>query len=383
MEEAEFEKLSKGTILSGRYEIIGEIGEGGFAVVYEGTDVELGRLIAIKVLNIASFSHDPSAKANVVERFRREGKTAARINHPNAVAIYDFGETPDGWPFIVMERLTGYDLDVEIDEHGTLSPERAVRLFAPCLEALGKAHELGVVHKDLKPGNLFLCDPRTEEERLVILDFGVARINSGEDASRLTTDGQILGTPQYMAPEYIESQTAGPTLDVYQMGLILTESLTGTPVVNEENMVTCLILHTTGQLRIASEVLEGSLGEVIETATALKHTDRYANGYDFQSALLEVHPTGDALEMPSDGRQAVLAKTEIVPREKKSEAPIPAAVPGKKTGLSEKAGGSENQSKPSVSGFDFKKLGIIAGVILAALFFGVVGIVALYLVFKS
>ncbi len=315
-DEPPITRLTPGTVLAGRYEITGDLGEGGFAVVYRGRDLEIDREIAVKVLNLSSFAHDKATLKTVVERFRREARTAARIHHSNAVTIFDFGDTPDGSPFIVMELLEGYDLDVELAQHGPMSIARSVRLFIPALEALGKAHKLGIVHKDLKPSNLFLTHPRTDEERMIILDFGVARVNSGDDAGRLTTDGQVLGTPQYMAPEYIESQTAQPTLDVYQMGLILAEAIIGKPIVNEDNMVTCLIIHTTGKLEIPVELLNSPVGEIIGKATRKDHTKRFTDGNDFRNALMALNlgaappPRPGNPTTPPD--RADVARTEVV-----------------------------------------------------------------------
>lgn len=287
-ESEDFSKLPVGALIAGRYEILGEVGEGGFAVVYKGLDIEIDREVAIKVLDLESFRADHEAYDNVLKRFRREARTSARIQHPNAVTIYDFGETEQGWPFIAMELLKGHDLEEELARHGAVTLERAVRLFIPCLEALGKAHERGIVHKDLKPSNLFIADVGTEQERLVILDFGVARLNSGDDTAKLTSAGQVLGTPQYMAPEYIESQTATPALDVYQMGLILAEAVSGTALVDEDNMVTCLILHTTGGFTVPTEVVHSPLGPVIAHALQKDHLARYEDGHAFRSALIDL-----------------------------------------------------------------------------------------------
>ena len=282
-------KLPVGTLLSGRYEITGDLGEGGFAVVYRGRDVEIEREIAIKVLNLSNFKQDLAAYENVLARFRREARTSARIQHPNAVTIYDFGETEQGSPFIVMELLHGHDLEVELATAGALGIERALKLFIPTLEALGKAHTMGIVHKDLKPSNLFIADAGTNQERMVILDFGVARINTGDDSAKLTTAGQVLGTPQYMAPEYIESQLATPALDVYQMGLIIAEAISGKTLVDEENMVTCLIKHTTGNFEVPVEVVNSPLGPVIATSLSKDHTERFDDGQVFRQALIDLN----------------------------------------------------------------------------------------------
>ncbi|MEO1268854.1 MAG: serine/threonine-protein kinase [Myxococcota bacterium] len=267
-------RLEPGTLIKDRYRIDGFLGAGGFADVYRGEDTLIGRHVAIKILNIFASGASPEAQETTLKRFQQEAKAAALIKHPNAVTIYDFGSTDTGDPFMAMDLLNGHDLDHELEANGAMAPQRAAHLMLRCLEALAEAHRSGIVHKDLKPSNLFLTDPGEEYEQLVILDFGIAGITKGPDARRLTQAGQVLGTPQYMAPEYIEYQTIGPALDVYQMGLILAEMLTGDMVVDGSDLVTTIMTHTTGNLNIPPEVRSGPLGEVIMASLARKPEDR-------------------------------------------------------------------------------------------------------------
>ena len=276
-------RLPAGTILEDRYEITGFLGSGGFAQVYRGRQLTIDRPVAIKILQARDGIDDQDA---FEERFLREAQTAAQIRHSNVVTIYDYGVTGHQ-PYIVMELLEGHDLNAELKRGEPLSAHRALRLFIDCLDALGDGHKQGIVHKDLKPANLYINDPGTRREALKILDFGIARLGQ---KSHLTSTGQLMGTPKYYAPEYIKTQTVSPALDVYQMGLILVESFTRRPVVDVDDPYVCLMYHSTGNLEIPESLMRGPLGPVIVKALALEHTERYADAHEFRDALEGIDP---------------------------------------------------------------------------------------------
>lgn len=283
-----------GAVVNDRYELTEQIGVGGFATVYRAMDRFIEREVAVKILNLAVLSLPEDTVDTVLKRFRREAKLAARIRHPCVVQIFDFGLLEDGAePYMVMELLEGHDLEEELNKNGLMEPERALPLFIECLEALGEAHDLGIVHKDLKPSNLFLTGDRKRRENLRIVDFGIAHI--GEDSgSRLTQTGYMLGTPQYMAPEYLHDQTISPPLDVYQMGLILVEVLTGRPVVDNQNPWTCALMHVSRDLIVPTSLMNSPLGPIIDRALAVDPNDRYPDGRAFAEALT----TLDASSLP-------------------------------------------------------------------------------------
>jgi serine/threonine protein kinase len=286
--------LEKGALLSGRYEITGFLGAGGFASVYLGFDTLIQREVAIKVLEILDKLPDPSQRQYLLERFYNEARLSARIRHDNIVNIYDMGVLGDGdRPFIVMERLHGHDLEHELIQHGPLAPARAVRLFARCLDALAAGHEQGIIHKDLKPSNLFLIEPNTERENVRVLDFGIARLIDSD--ARLTSTNQMIGTAQYLAPEYIHHKEVSPALDIYQMGLILAELLTGDPVVDESNPLACVVIHSKGQLQVPAAILQSPLGPIITRATAYKPIERYASARQMRQALEQALPLVEGL----------------------------------------------------------------------------------------
>lgn len=284
-EDAPLGELAPGTIVEGRYKILRVLGRGGFAVVYEVEHLRLDRLAALKVLDLHGSSRDV---AMFRERFEREAKLAARIEHPNVVKIYDYGFVEQNQqPYIAMELLRGHDLEVELERHGALDADRARRLFLPALSALGFAHEQGVVHKDLKPSNLFLCDAGTARERIVVLDYGIARVFDDE-GSKLTATNQFSGTPAYIAPEYIERHEVSPALDVYQMGLIISESLMGVAAIKADSTLGYLMAHCEGKQQLDEGLLRSPVGQVLSQALAVSPSQRYANAQVFADALAQL-----------------------------------------------------------------------------------------------
>ena len=320
--------LPEGLIIDDRYKILGIIGEGGFATVYYAHDLTIDREVAIKVMDLKKGVSD-----NYVKRFFREAKAAAKIHHNNVVAIYDFGHIEaTGQPFITMELLRGHTLNDELSKKGPLTPRRAFRLFRPVIEALSFGHQLGIIHKDLKPENLYIVDPDGPRETMKVLDFGVARLQS--EATKLTNDGQILGTPRYLAPEYIQSQAVSPAIDVYQMALIMSEALCGTPAVSGE-FYQVMMLHCSGQLRISPFLLEGEVGQVFMKALAVKPQERYADCEAFGQALDSIasyfESDEPAPKLPLD-TSAPIPVDPLIPK-----GPIP---------LKQNARGNQNEMNP-------------------------------------
>jgi CheY-like chemotaxis protein len=211
-----------GSVLGGRYRLESLIGGGSFGSVFRARHLELGRDVAVKVLG-TSAGTDPEALA----RFRREGASACRIQHPNVVAVLDFAVNAAGVAYLVMELLEGHSLEREIESHGHLIPRRAAEILVPVCSALAAAHAAGVVHRDIKPSNVFLHRVGREEVPK-ILDFGIAKI-AGETAlgRSITLDGSLLGTPAYMAPERFRRGPYGSASDVYSVGTVLYELLSG------------------------------------------------------------------------------------------------------------------------------------------------------------
>jgi serine/threonine-protein kinase len=298
--------VTVGQIVAERYEITKHLGTGGFAKVFKAFDRVIEREVAIKFLDLRTIHGSDQMIRTILERFRREAKLAAKIQHRNVVNIHDIGQLDDrGFrPFIVMELLNGYDLEDQLNEHGPFEPTRLLPLYVDCLDALGEAHEIGIVHKDLKPSNLFLSNPLERSEAIRIVDFGIAHIKGGGEGAteedegkepgrggRLTATGQILGTLQYLTPEYIAAQIVTPALDVYQMAMILVELLSGERVIKTDNPFECLRIHTFGLLELPEYLLDSSLGPVLRKGLAAEHEQRYQNAAEFADALSKVDPS--------------------------------------------------------------------------------------------
>jgi CheY-like chemotaxis protein len=215
-------QAAPGSVLGGRYRLDSLIGGGSFGTVFRARHLELERDVAVKVL-ATSAGTDPEGLA----RFRREGASACRVQHPNAVAVLDFGVNQGGVAYLVMELLVGHSLEKELEDKGRLSPVRCAGVVVPICSALAAAHAAGVVHRDIKPSNVFLHET-SQGEVPKILDFGIAKM-AGEAAigRSLTVDGSLLGTPAYMAPERFRRGPYGARSDIYSVGVMLYEMLAG------------------------------------------------------------------------------------------------------------------------------------------------------------
>ncbi len=202
-------------LLAGRYRILGMLGRGGMGTVYRVRDETLDEVVALKTLR-----HDWIRAPGALARFRREVKLARRVTHPNVARTFDIGEH-EGEPFLTMELIDGTSLGSELADVGRLPVERAVRIAVAIASALGAAHAVGVVHRDLKPDNVLLG----RDGRVVITDFGIARVETADDGA--TAAGALVGTPAYMSPEQVQALPADARSDLYALGLVLYEMLTG------------------------------------------------------------------------------------------------------------------------------------------------------------
>lgn len=210
-----------GNVLDGRYRLDSLIGEGGMGDVYRATHVHLDTEFAVKLLK-------PEFVANetAIKRFRLEAKAAGRIHHPNAVRVTDFGVTPERVVFLVMELVQGQSLRLMIRNEGTLEATRSVNIVRQVCAAVDAAHRGGVIHRDLKPDNI-LIEALTNAERVKVLDFGIAKLREAKTDTFLTQAGTIIGTPQYMSPEQCMGNPLDPRSDIYSIGVLLYEMLTG------------------------------------------------------------------------------------------------------------------------------------------------------------
>ncbi|MBK6424998.1 MAG: protein kinase [Blastocatellia bacterium] len=215
----------QGTVIDGRYRLESKIGSGGFGAVFRGTQIDLARLVAIKVFRPTPGNESPDS----LERFRQEGIAACRFVHPNAVAVFDFGISSTGIAYLVMELLEGETLGRRLERESRIEPEKMAEIVEPLCEAHAEAHAAGIVHRDVKPENVFLHATR-DGEVVKVLDFGIAKL-FGDDvvdnARQLTDTGGLLGTPDYVAPERIMGEEFDGRADVYSVGVMMYQMLSG------------------------------------------------------------------------------------------------------------------------------------------------------------
>jgi len=310
------DSLDPGFRIANRYEIQELIGEGGFGLVYKAFDLVIERPVAVKLLRPRGTSFDVATYEGILKRFWREAKTAGSVRNPNVVTIFDAGILGTQ-PYIVMEFLPGHDLKRELhgdDDHkdalGPIAPQRTLYLAAQALMGLDEVHQLGIVHKDLKPTNLFLIKAYSFHETLCILDFGMAALVEGS-AERLTDAGQLAGTARYFAPEYIDQAELTATVDIYQMGLILYEMLTGKPVIDTPQVIECVRRHRDSDLRLDPLVLASPLGPVLLRALHRDPDQRFGSAREFADALLDVDPE----EVPNFAQQSRTGRYRYIARQ--------------------------------------------------------------------
>jgi len=269
------------SVIADRYHIVKKLGEGGMGAVYLGEHVKMGRKSAIKVM-ASSMASDPEA----IARFNREAANAARINHPNVCAIYDFGETPDGLIYLAMEFIEGESLGDVLDKEGVLPPARAVSILRQTADALQAAHDLGIVHRDLKPDNIMLSKSRGGADVVKVVDFGIAKAMSGEEGQQVTKTGLVVGTPEYMSPEQLSGDVLDGRSDLYSLALVFYRLLTGTFPFPSESAQEMMIKRLTDDPLPLDAARPGvgyppALQQVMDRALARMPRDRYPSAVQF------------------------------------------------------------------------------------------------------
>ncbi len=258
----------------GHYELVREIGGGGMSTVYEAIDERLGRTVALKVLTLPPYLTQEQA-ALLIERLKREARAAGRLTHPNIVTVYDVGEE-DGHHYIAMEYLNGPTLRARLDK-GPLTHHEAARILDGVAEALDAAHAEGVLHRDIKPGNVILLP----DGRVKLADFGVAR--RLEDAT-LTQAGAVVGSPAYMAPEQVRGEPGSPASDRWSLGVLLYEMLAGHPPFGGGN-VAAVLHQVVYEVAPALSGVSPDLQAVIDRALAKEPSARYGSSHELSDAF--------------------------------------------------------------------------------------------------
>ncbi|MBT8495687.1 MAG: serine/threonine protein kinase [Deltaproteobacteria bacterium] len=245
-----------GKVIDGRYEVIERVGEGGMGVVYKARQVSIDRLIAIKMLN-KQMASDP----NWVERFYNEARACSRLQHPNTIRMFDFGQTREGALFMTMEFLDGHSLRHAIAAGAPMDPARVLKILIQICASLSEAHSLKIIHRDMKPDNVFLLNLAGSPDFVKVLDFSVAKLMQ---AGRLKTQaGVVFGTPQYMSPEQGRGVPLDPRSDLYGLGVLSYEMLTGQVPFDDHNPMTVLQMHLTNPL----PPLPGSVPQAMQAVT--------------------------------------------------------------------------------------------------------------------
>ncbi|HSQ67653.1 MAG TPA: serine/threonine-protein kinase [Polyangiaceae bacterium] len=275
--------IAPGTLLGGRYRIERLLGQGGMGAVFEGTQEGLGRRVAVKLLD-PQLAADPSQ----LERFRREGEVVAALGHPNIVQVTDFQFSDQG-PFLVMELLRGQSLGGLLDAERTLPPNRVAFIAAQVLSALGAAHRAGVVHRDIKPDNVFILSEAAVPDSVKVLDFGIAKLVADGQNAKLTGTGAMLGTPSFMAPEQARgAMDVDARADLYAVGATMYQALTGR-LPHEAASVPALLFAIVEKeptpLREVRPDLPPELVAVVERAMAKDRAARFQSADEMRSAL--------------------------------------------------------------------------------------------------
>ncbi len=261
-----------------RYRVIGLLGTGGMARVYRARDELLGREVALKVLN-----ERLSSDRSFVERFRREAQNAASLNHPNIVALYDYGDEDDRY-FIVMELIEGRSLNEVITEDGALMPERAAEIARDTAKGLGRAHEAGIVHRDIKPHNIMI----TGNGQTKVTDFGIARALGGNGEATMTQTGMVIGTAAYLSPEQAQGNPVDARSDVYSLGCVLHEALTGDAPFAGDTPLSIAYKHVRENPERASAVnsdVPDALDAIVMKAMSKNPDNRYADAGELEDDL--------------------------------------------------------------------------------------------------
>ncbi len=305
-----------GQVVADRYHIIKKLGEGGMGAVYLGEHVKMGRKSAIKVM-AAAMSQDPDA----ISRFNREASNASRISHPNVCQIYDFGETPDGLIYLAMEFIEGQSLKDLIEKDGAIPAQRAATILKQAADALQAAHDLGIVHRDIKPDNIMVVQGRDGADVVKVVDFGIARAVGGDEpGQKVTKTGLVVGTPEYMSPEQLSGDKLDGRSDIYSLALVLYRMLTGTLPFEADSAQEVMIKRLTDEPTPLDQARTDipyppKLQLVMNVALARQPAERYQSaaefGRDTVDAVAGMAPPSTRVDLGHQGATHVMSKEEL------------------------------------------------------------------------
>lgn len=307
-----------GEIVDDAFRIEAEIDSGNFGHVYRVTELNSNNTLALKVLKPG-----PHDEEELRQRFEREARLIYSLQHKHIVRVYYYGQTDGGLPYMAMEFLSGTDLRTLLHHHGALNPTLTRRIATESLSALQAAHSLGIVHRDLKPANIFLVNDG-HKGHVKVLDFGFAKaLDENKQSGEITNAGTLVGTPAYMSPELVHKRHVGPAADIYALGLILAEMITGQKIIQIESVYDTILFQASSKpIKLPDDVLDSPFAEIIERAVAKKLTDRYSSAEemraDLEALFIPGSSSNDREKVPVRERAPRVARyqegAETVPR---------------------------------------------------------------------
>ncbi len=280
-----------GRQVAGQFRILQRIGSGGMGSVYKAEQPEMNRFVAIKILHTKYLNRN-----DLVSRFRREARAMSQLSHPNTARVFLFGQLEDGSCYFVMEYMEGRNLAQTVRSEGPMDPGRAANVMMQVCGALEEAHQAGIVHRDLKPENIFLTTQGGLPDYPKVLDFGLAKVTEKQmrpGSVILTQEGMVFGTPEFMSPEQARGEPLDGRSDIYSLGVILFELLTGKLPFDANQPMEYINAHISKQPMMLKDRAPGrefplGLEEILQKAMAKRAEDRFASAAQFGQALREV-----------------------------------------------------------------------------------------------
>jgi serine/threonine-protein kinase len=280
-----------GKEVAGQFRIVEKIGKGGMGAVYKAEQPDMNRYVAIKILHARYLS-----RSDLVSRFRREARAMSQLSHPNTARVFLYGQLDDGACYFVMEHLVGRNLAQIVRAEGPMEPKRAMRIMIQVCGALEEAHRVGIVHRDLKPENIFITSQGGIRDFPKVLDFGLAKVTERQmrpGSMILTQQGMVFGTPEFMSPEQAHGKTLDARSDIYSLGIILYELLTGKLPFDAKQPIEYIQLHADAppiplSKRRPDVLFPPGLEDVVMTALAKRPEKRHPSAAAFAAALEEV-----------------------------------------------------------------------------------------------